>query len=125
MTPILIALLAPAVLAAKPLPRGTVLTADLVVAEAGADVAPFLGKQLRRPAFAGRPIAAGDLAAPDAVARQSAVNVVFRRSGLTLSVPGRAMTSGAAGDTVTVLVEGKRRPMRATVTGPGEVEIVR
>ncbi|WP_031551189.1 flagellar basal body P-ring formation chaperone FlgA [Parvularcula oceani] len=114
----------PHVLAARPLPRGTVITADIVDSQ-GADLSGYLGKQLRRPVFAGKPILASDLAAPDAVARQSNVTVAFRKRGLTLSLPGRAMRAGAVGDVVTVLIDGRRRPVRAVVTGPGEVEIGR
>ena len=111
------------VIALKPLPRGTILTEDAVAAGAGTDLAPFLGKQLTRPAFEGRAIRLSDLAAPDLVARQSPVTVVFRRGALRLSVPGRSLGAGAGGEVVTVLIEGRRAPVRARVTGPGIVEV--
>ena len=111
------------VVALRPLPRGTVLTEDIVAASAGADLSAYLGRQLTRPAFEGRPIRPSDLADPDLVARQSPVTVAFRRGALMLSVPGRALSAGAAGEVVTVLIEGRRAPLRAVVTGAGTVEV--
>ena len=113
------------VLATRPLPRGTVLTAEMVEAASGTDLTRHLGKQLRRPVFAGKPIAVSDVEAPDLVARQQPISVVFRKRGLVLSVPGRAVGAGALGETITVLTEGRRRPLRAVVTAAGEVEVLR
>ena len=113
------------VVASKPLPRGTIITADAVTASADADLSAYVGKQLVRPAFAGRVIALSDLAAPDLVDRQSPVTVEFRRGALALSAPGRALSAGSLGEVVTVLIDGRRKPVRARVTGAGMVEVSR
>ena len=113
------------VIAVRPLPRGTVLTPDMIELRGDADGASALGQQLRRPVFAGRPITAADLEAPDLVDRQGAVLVTYARGPLTLSLPGRALGAGGAGETVPVLIEGRRRPLRAVVTGPGTVTVAR
>ena len=121
----LIVLAASEVVAAKPLPRGAVLTPEVVVASADADLSAYLGKQLTRPAFEGRVIARSDLAEPDLVARQSPVTVAFRRGALSVTTPGRSLGAGALGEVVTVLIDGRRTPMRARVTGAGMVEVGR
>ena len=111
------------VVATEPLPRGTVLTPEMVEARGGADASGLIGRQLRRPVFAGRAITKGDVAMPDLVTRQASVTVTFSKGGLTLTLPGRAMGSGGPGDTVTVLIDGRRRPLRGVVTGPGTVMV--
>ena len=121
----LAALMLSEVVAAKPLPRGTVLTPEVVVASADADLAAYVGRQLVRPAFEGRVIALSDLADPDLVDRQSPVTVEFRRGALALSAPGRALSAGSLGEVVTVLIDRRRRPVRARVTGAGMVEVSR
>ena len=113
------------IVAAKPLPRGTIITADAVTASADADLSAYVGKQLVRPAFAGRAIAPSDLADPDLVDRQSPVTVGFRRGALALTTPGRALSAGSLGEVVTVLIDGRRRPVRARVVGQGLVEVAR
>jgi flagella basal body P-ring formation protein FlgA len=113
------------VLAAEPLPRGTVLEPAMLTAEAGTDLAPYVGQQLTRPVFAGKPIGAADLGARDLVGRQSPVTVAFTRGALRLTVPGRSLRAGGAGDEVDVLIEGRRRPVRGRVIGHGLVEVAR
>lgn len=113
------------VVAAKPLPRGAILTEDAVAASPGADLLAYLGKQLKRPTFEGRTISLSDLAMPDLVARQSPVTVAFRRGSLVVTSPGRSLSAGAAGDVVTVLIDGRRSPIRGRVTGEGLVEVGR
>ena len=117
----LLLVLAGEVTALRPLPRGTVIEAGMVTGDASS----VLGQQLVRPVFKGKPIGPDDLRAADLVGRQDAVTIRFRRGGLTLDLPGRSLRAGGTGDAVTVLAEGRRRPMRAVVTGPGLVEVAR
>ena len=125
MIGLLAALMLSEVVANKPLPRGTILTLDAITASADADLAAYLGKQLVRPAFEGRMISLSDLADPDLVDRQSPVTVEFRRGPLALATPGRALSAGALEEVVTVLIDGRRRPVRARVVGQGLVEVAR
>ena len=120
-----LALAAMQVTAAEALPRGAVLDENVLAAPAGTDLSAYLGQQLKRPVFAGKAISPSDLAAPDLVARQSAVEVIYRKNGLALSLPGRALGAGARGEVVSVLIEGRRAPLRARVTGEAEVEVTR
>ena len=113
------------VVALQPLPRGAILTGDVVAAGPGADLSAYLGKQLRRPVFEGRAIRPSDVAPPDLVDRQAPVTVTFRRGALTVSLPGRSLGRGGLGDVVTVLIEGRRQPLRAQITGEGTVEVGR
>ena len=106
------------VTALRPLPRGTVIEADMVAGDASS----VLGQQLVRPVFKGKPIGPQDVRAPDMVARQDAVTIRFRRGGLVLDLPGRSLRAGGVGDAVTVLAAGRRRPITGVVAGPGLVE---
>ena len=113
------------VVALRPLPRGTILTADAVAASPGADLSAYLGRQLKRPVFEGRVVVPSDLTAPDLVTRQAPVTVVFRRGALSVTTPGRSLGAGAAGEMVKVLIEGRRAPLRGVVAGDGLVEVGR
>lgn len=123
MVSVLISLLATAdVLAAAPLPRGTVLEPHHLEGPA-AEVADFVGLQTARPVMAGRTVALHALEEPDLVRRQQSVTVAFRRNGLSLSLPGRALSDGAAGDMVRVRIKGRRETLSGIVTAMGRVEV--
>ena len=113
------------VVALAPLPRGAVLTSEMVAAAPGTDLSRHIGQKLTRPVFAGQAIGPRDLAPPDLVVRQAPVILRYRAGTLTVDLPARAVGSGAVGDVVTVLAEGRRRPLRGIVAGPGLVEITR
>jgi flagella basal body P-ring formation protein FlgA len=122
----ILALAGDGAIAAAPLPKGTVLErAHFAESADDRSVEILLGKQLRRPVFAGRAVTVADVAAADVVTRQGPVTVTFTRGGLSLAMPGRALRSGSAGEIVPVLIEGRRRPVSVTVTGPNMAEIVR
>jgi flagella basal body P-ring formation protein FlgA len=104
-------------------PRGAVLTeADL--SGSASEVERFVGLEARRPLFAGRVVRASDVQVPRAVRRQEAVTIHFKRGALTLRTEGRAMADGAVGDSVDILLEGRRAPISARIIGPGLVEVV-
>lgn len=110
------------VVATTAMPRGTILTDDMM---SGADASPFLGKALKRPIFAGRTISPADVEEPPLVLRQSAVTVIFRRNGLVLTTSGRALGAGAKGAQININLEGRRRPVSAVVVSKGIVEVQR
>ncbi|MEM6649161.1 MAG: flagellar basal body P-ring formation chaperone FlgA [Pseudomonadota bacterium] len=107
--------------AVKALPKGTILTAGML--EGAPQKKGLIGQQLSRPIFAGKEVTLEDVRPPDLVARQSQVTIEFRRGGLILSMPGRALKPGGYGEMVPVLMEGRRKPIPAMVIGAAKVEI--
>lgn len=82
-----------------------------------------VGMQLRRAMRAGTPLRAADIVKPDFVVRDQAVTVIFQAPGLYLTTRGKAVESGAEGDTVSVLNLQSKRTLSGVVTGRGQVTI--
>ncbi|WP_027575961.1 flagellar basal body P-ring formation chaperone FlgA [Bradyrhizobium sp. WSM1743] len=82
-----------------------------------------IGMQLRRPMRAGTPIRAADIVKPDFVVRDQAVTIIYQVPGLYLTTRGKAIESGAEGDTVSVLNLQSKRTLTGTVTGRGQVTV--
>ncbi|MGH7223922.1 MAG: flagellar basal body P-ring formation chaperone FlgA, partial [Gemmataceae bacterium] len=82
-----------------------------------------IGKQMRHAMRAGQPLHVADLARPDLVQRNQSVTLIYRTDGLVLTTRGKALDSGAAGDTVGVLNTESKRTVSGTVVGRGEVSI--
>jgi flagella basal body P-ring formation protein FlgA len=82
-----------------------------------------IGMQLRRGMRAGTPIRAADLVRPDFVVRDQAVTIIYQVPGLYLTTRGKAIESGAEGDTVSVLNLQSKRTLTGIVTGRGQVTV--
>jgi len=82
-----------------------------------------VGMQLRRAMRAGTPLRSADIVKPEFVVRDQAVTVIFQAPGLYLTTRGKAIESGAEGDTVSVLNLQSKRTLTGTVTGRGQVTI--
>ncbi|MET4485666.1 flagellar basal body P-ring formation chaperone FlgA [Bradyrhizobium sp. LA7.1] len=82
-----------------------------------------LGMQLRRPMRAGMPIRVADIVKPDFVSRDQSVTVIYQVPGIYLTTRGKALESGAEGDTVSVLNLQTKRTLAGIVTGRGQVTI--
>ncbi|WP_025037385.1 flagellar basal body P-ring formation chaperone FlgA [Bradyrhizobium sp. DOA9] len=82
-----------------------------------------IGMQLRRGMRAGTPIRAADLVKPDFVVRDQAVTIIYQVPGLYLTTRGKAIESGAEGDTVSVLNLQSKRTLSGVVTGRGQVTV--
>src|SRR5262245_11958428 len=124
---------ADAVVLARPLGRNDVVKASDVTierrpkAEVRNGVATALkdvvGLATRRPLQPGEVIRTADLAKPDLIQRNDMVTLVYEAPGLVLTLRGKAIDSGAHGDTVSVLNTQSKRTVQGTVTGPGQVTI--
>ena len=64
-----------------------------------------------------------DLSKPDLVARNDNVTITFQVPGITLTMRGKALEGGAHGDTINVLNVQSKRPIQATIAGPGHVVV--
>lgn len=82
-----------------------------------------IGMQLRRPMRAGTPIRLADIAKPELVQRDQNVTIIYQVPGLYLTTRGKAVESGAEGDTVTVLNVQTKRTLTGIVTGRGQITV--
>ncbi|QOZ70475.1 flagella basal body P-ring formation protein FlgA [Bradyrhizobium arachidis] len=82
-----------------------------------------IGMQLRRPMRAGTPIRVADIVKPDFVQRDQSVTVIYQVPGIYLTTRGKAIESGAEGDTVSVLNLQTKRTLTGVVTGRGQVTV--
>jgi flagellar basal body P-ring formation protein FlgA len=120
-----------AVLLTRPLARGDVVkVSDLVVerrpkaemrSDAVSAIEEAVGRAARRPLRAGEQVRPADLMKPDIVQRNETVTIVYEAPGLILTMRGKALESGAEGDTVNVLNTQSKRTVQGTVSGPGRV----
>ncbi|ONG45995.1 flagella basal body P-ring formation protein FlgA [Pseudoroseomonas deserti] len=80
-----------------------------------------IGARLARNVSAGQQLPVADLAAPLAVARDSAVELVHESAGLSLATRGKALSDGAPGAVITVLNLLNGATLTGEVIGPGRV----
>ena len=71
----------------------------------------------------GRVVKRGVLIKPDRVRRDEFVTLVFEAPGITLSMRGKALEAGAAGDLVNVLNVQSKRNVQGHVSGPARVTV--
>ncbi|MCK1734277.1 flagellar basal body P-ring formation protein FlgA [Bradyrhizobium sp. 138] len=82
-----------------------------------------VGMQLRRPMRAGTPLRLADIVKPDFVLRDQAVTIIYQVPGVYLTTRGKAIESGAEGDSVSVINLQSKRTLTGVVTGRGQVTI--
>lgn len=111
--------------AGRNLPAGTILSAADIASGPGAGIDPAaaLGLQTRVAVYAGRPIQADDLSAPDLVSRNQVVTLRYERGGLTIETEGRALGSGSAGAKVRVMNLSSRAMLNARVNADGSLSV--
>lgn len=115
-----------------PVARGEIVGRDDVSAEPRAPAAVGLalspkaaiGQEAVRDLPAGIVLARSDLIAPRLVKRGTPVTLWVRKPGLLISTEGRALASGAVGDSVRVFSIATNRTLDGTVEGPAAVRIV-
>ncbi len=94
------------------------LTANVVTSAAQA-----VGLAAKRTMRPGDVLRQTDLAKPEVVARNDNVTISYQVPGITLTIRGKALESGAQGDTITVLNVQSKRSVQGTIAGPGHVVI--
>jgi flagella basal body P-ring formation protein FlgA len=95
-------------------------------AEVGGDAtapAKIAGMQMRKSLRAGQPVKVADLAKPDLVQRDENVTLVYETAGIHLTISGKAVDSGAEGDTINVLNLQSKRTVSGVVVGRRQVAI--
>lgn len=113
--------------AARRLPRGTVLSeSDILVARVATRGTPGHAAGARPGWVTRRVVQLGERLVPPAVVPAPLVSAgqlvryVVARDGVSLTISGRALTSGGLGDRVTVRL-GANRHLHGIVTGAGRV----
>jgi flagella basal body P-ring formation protein FlgA len=79
------------------------------------------GMAARRAMRADRMVSSGDLMRPLLVRKDDLVSIIYRHSGLTLTVRGRAVSQGAEGDVISVLNLQSKRMLRGAIAPDGAV----
>jgi len=118
----------------RALARGDVIKAsDFVVerrprsefaSEPPAQPAEIAGYAARRAVRAGQPLRSADLMKAEIVQRNDTVTLHYAVPGIVLSMRGKALESGAEGDTVSVLNIQSKRAIQGVVTAPGHVTVM-
>jgi flagella basal body P-ring formation protein FlgA len=70
---------------------------------------------------AGQLIRQSDVMKPEIVSRNETVTIMYELPGVLLTISGKALDSGALGDSIGVLNAQSKRTIQATVIGPGRV----
>ncbi len=122
------------VVAARPLPAGTVLGTGDVRLEQGGSVAGLsagtraidevLGRETIKPVAAGKAIEVSALRTPVVVRRGEIVTVCAHASGIRVETKAKAVKDGGMGDLVDLESLGDRRCYLARVVGPQRAVVV-
>ncbi len=86
-------------------------------------LASAIGLAAKRSLRSGAMLQSSDLMKPEVVQRNESVTIIYEVPGVLLTVRGKALEAGAAGDLVSVLNIQSNRTVQATVIGPGRVSI--
>lgn len=84
----------------------------------------LVGLVARRPIGAGEVLTQSDAGLRPAVQREQAVNVLSRSQGIVIQARGQALADASVGQRVPVRIAGHDRVLQATVTAPGELQIM-
>jgi len=117
----------------RPIARGDVLReADIVIerrprnevsSDTVRDPQGAIGLAARQTMKPGQIIRRSDLTKPELVHRNEPVIMVFEQPGLVLTLRGKALASGAEGDTVDVINLQTKKTLQGVVSGSGRVTI--
>jgi flagella basal body P-ring formation protein FlgA len=91
---------------------------NIVTTEAG-----LVGMSPRYPVRTGEPLRMSDMQPPVVVAKGATVDMNYVSGALTLLARGRALQSGAVGDTIDIVNPRSNRTVQGIVEGPNVVRI--
>lgn len=121
------------VTAVRPLKRDSVLTArDVALAERDVGLlnqgylnalTQAIGKKLTRPLQPDQVLAPVHVEQAEVVLRGDQVIISARSGGISVRMPGEALSGGGLGEQISVRNLGSQRVVKARVTGPGQVEV--
>lgn len=116
------------VTAARTLPAGTIITpADLMVVQDQTDTNDYasslIGLEAKVTIYEGKAIRPAQLTAPRLVDRNQIVKIVYISDSLQIEADGRALSSGAVGDTIRVMNVASKTTVSGIVAQDGSVTI--
>lgn len=121
------------VLARQPIPRGTVLSEDLLTTQTitlsqlphgyFASLQNVIGMESSRNIRAGQVISPGQVKARKWVYRGQAVSIVAESGALSLSIQGKALADGQPGQIIKVRNLSSNKIIHGRVSGPGKISI--
>lgn len=101
----------------------TEVQTHLVPQDAPQDAEAVIGQAVRRAMRTGAPVAQRDLSRPIVVKANDLITITYNLDGVSLSLQGKAMQGGGAGDSITVLNPQSKKTIVAVVTGPGQAAV--
>lgn len=117
----------------RPIARGDVLReSDIVIerrpktevsSDAVRDPQGAIGLAARQTMKAGHVIRRADLAKPELVHRNEPVIIIYEQPGITLTLRGKSLESGAEGDTVNVVNLQSKKTLQGIVSGTNRVTV--
>ena len=92
-------------------------------ADAPSDADAVIGMAAKRPLRAGAPVSARDVAAAQVIKAGDTITVNYDAEGVSLSLQGKAITSGGVRETISVLNPNSKKIIQAVVNGPGQAAV--
>lgn len=83
----------------------------------------LVGMTPRRMAYAGQPLRATEIQAPQLIERGENVTIIFKEGPLVLTAAGKAMQHGAKGELIRVVNTSSNRPIDGIVSAAREVTV--
>lgn len=121
------------VIASRPLKRDNLLTdADVLLAERDVGLLnqgyltalpQAVGKKLTRPLLPDQVLAPTHVQMAEAIRKGDQVVISARSGGISVRMPGEALSDGTVGKQISVRNQRSNRVVRARVVGPGQVEV--
>lgn len=121
------------VIASRPLKRDNLLTEmDVLLAERDVGLLnqgylttlpQAIGKKLTRPLQPDQVLAPAHVQMADAVRKGDQVVISARSGGISVRMPGEALSDGTVGKQISVRNQRSNRVVKARVVGPGQVEV--
>jgi flagella basal body P-ring formation protein FlgA len=116
---------------ARSLAAGEVVQpADLIWAKAAtappdapSDPDAVIGLAAKRPLRVGASVSARDVGAAQIIKAGEVITVTYEADGISLSLQGKAITAGGAGESISVMNTASHKTVQAVVSGPGQAVV--
>ena len=87
------------------------------------DASHLIGMAAKRTISAGKPVTSNDVSRPKDIAKGQMVMMVLSTPSMRLTTKGKALESGATGDTIRISNSQTSTVIEGVITGPGQVRV--